>query len=61
MTMTKRDPSQPQLRLQLPSDSPVRLEPASREETVQLLAQLLASAMTDAPAVAGREGSDEAP
>ena len=59
--MTKRDPSRPQLRLRLPSDSPARLEPASREETVQLLAQLLASAMADAPAAAAGEGSDETP
>jgi hypothetical protein len=61
MTMTKRDPTRPQLRLRLPSDSPAHLEPANREETVQLLAQLLASAMTDALVVAGGEESDEAP
>jgi hypothetical protein len=59
MTKTQRDPSRPQLRLRLPSDTPARLEPASRQETIRLLAQLLASAMTAATVAAEGEGSDE--
>lgn len=57
--MTKRDPSPPQLRLRLPSESPAQFDSASREKTVQLLAQLLASAVVDAPAPSGREEDDE--
>jgi hypothetical protein len=42
--MRNRSPFPAQLRLQLPCESPVLLESATRKEIVQLLAQLLASA-----------------
>jgi hypothetical protein len=60
MIMSKRDPFPPQLRLRLPSDSPVPLVEATRREIVQLLAQLLASAVDDRPAASLPEASDEA-
>jgi len=40
--MTNRSPFPIQIRLQLPCESPVVLEGATRKEIVQLLAQLLA-------------------
>ena len=43
--MPNRSPFPMQLRLQLPCESPVLLEGAIRKEIVQLLAQLLASAV----------------
>jgi hypothetical protein len=43
--MRNRSPFPAQLRLQLPCESPVLLEGATRKEIVQLLAQLLASAV----------------
>jgi len=43
--MRNRSPLPAQLRLQLPCESPVLLEGAIRKEIVQLLAQLLASAV----------------
>jgi hypothetical protein len=41
--MPNRSPFPMQLRLQLPCESPVLLEGATRKEIVQLLAQLLTS------------------
>lgn len=58
--MPKRDPFPPQLRLRLPSDSPLPLVEATRKEVVQLLAQLLASAVDDTPAASLPEANDEA-
>jgi hypothetical protein len=58
MIMPIPAPFPPQLRLRLPSDSPVLLVEATRKEIVQLLAQLLASAVVGAPA-ASPEASDE--
>lgn len=43
--MPNRSPFPMQLRLQLPCESPVLLEGATRKEIVELLAQLLASAV----------------
>jgi hypothetical protein len=53
----KRERFPMQLRLRLPSDSPVPLESAICREIVQLLAQLLASAVETAPTA--REDSNE--
>lgn len=57
--MTNRSPLPAQLRLQLPCESPVLLEGATREEIVQLLAQLLAHAVVDAVVPTDPEVRDE--
>ena len=56
--MTNRSPFPVQLRLQLPCESSVLLEGAIRKEIVQLLAQLLASAV-HASATSDPEVRDE--
>ena len=56
--MPNRSPFPMQLRLQLPCESPVLLEGATRKEIVQLLAQLLASAV-HASATSDPEVRDE--
>jgi hypothetical protein len=57
--MDKRRPGLVQLRLHLPSESWVPLEGATRDEIVQILAQLLASAVLDAKATSDPEPRDE--
>lgn len=57
--MAKQSPVPVQLRLHLPSESPVPLEGATRKEIVQLLAQLLTRAVVDATDAADPEVSDE--
>jgi len=57
--MPKSDPFPPQLRLRLPSDSPVPLEGATRNQIVLLLAQLLGTAIAGASG-APPEVADEA-
>jgi hypothetical protein len=58
--MRERDPFPTQLWLRIPSDSPVSLEGAARNEIIQLLAQLLGSAVGGASVVSLPEESDEA-
>ena len=57
--MTNRSPFPVQLRLQLPCESPVPLEGATRKEIVELLAQLLAHAVLRGVASTDPEVSDE--
>jgi hypothetical protein len=56
--MTNRSPFPLQIRLPLPCESPVVLEGATREEIVQLLAQLLAG-VVHASSTADPEVRDE--
>jgi hypothetical protein len=57
--MAKQNPVSVQLRLHLPSESPVPLESTTRKEIVRLLAQLLVS-VVDASGASGPEVRDEA-
>jgi hypothetical protein len=57
--MTNRSPFPMQLRLQLPCESPVPLEGATRKEIVELLAQLLAYAVLGGAVPTDPEMHDE--
>ncbi len=57
--MTNRSLFPVQLRLQLPCESPVPLEGATRKEIVQLLAQLLVDIVADGAVPSDSEGRDE--